>query len=268
MKKLVLIKLGGSLITDKNKPYTPRLKIISRLAKEIKGAYLKGFKMVISHGSGSFGHTSAAKYGTADGIFKKEDVYGLAVVQQDAIAINRIVNKIFLEEGLPVLSFVPSSFTIASNKKLAEIFAQPIIEALKIDVLPLVFGDIILDVKRGCCIFSGEKTLDNLIGPLKKTGFKIQKVIQCGDTEGVYDKNGKTIPKITPRSFQRFKKTIGQSGSTDVTGGMIHKIEESLKMAKKGVFTQIIDGTKKGNLTRAILEDWTRGTKIVVDEES
>lgn len=268
MREIILIKLGGSLITDKNKVRTARLEIIKRLTGEIKTAWNKGTRFLISHGSGSFGHVSAAKYGTAEGIFKKEDIYGLAVVQQDAIAINRIVNEIFLAEGLPVLSFVPSSFSLTKNKNLEAIFVGPIIEALKINALPIVFGDVILDKKRGCCIFSGEKTLDNLIEPLKKAGFKIQKVIQCGDTDGVYDEQGKTISKITPKSFKKLKKAVGESGSTDVTGGMIHKIEESLKMAKKGVSTQIIDGIKKRNLLKAILGDWTTGTKIVVDEES
>jgi len=145
MKELILIKLGGSLITNKN----------------------------------------------------NRSVYGLAIVQRDAFKINRIVNEIFLEIGLPVLSFMPSSFTFAQNKKLNKLFTDPIIKALEIGALPLVLGDIILDKKNGCCIFSGETTLDNLIIPLQKAGYSIKKVIQCGITEGIYDDKGKTIPLIT-----------------------------------------------------------------------
>ncbi|MBU2592427.1 hypothetical protein KKD61_03125, partial [Patescibacteria group bacterium] len=145
MKKIILIKLGGSIITDKNQPYMVKPEVIKSLARQIKFAWDKGYRFLVSHGSGSFGHTSAIKYQTAQGIKQKKDVYGLAVVQQDAIEINRIVNKIFLEEGLPVLSFVPSSFTVSKNKKLAEIFVSAILQALRIDALPLVFGDVILD---------------------------------------------------------------------------------------------------------------------------
>lgn len=272
MKKIILIKLGGSIITDKSKPYTARPKVIRNLARQIKLAWNKGYRFLISHGSGSFGHTSAKKYQTAEGLAlskaegleNKESIYGLAIVQQDAIEINRIVNKIFLEEGLPVLSFIPSSFTVSQNKKLAKIFVGPIIQALRIEALPLVFGDVILDKKLGCCIYSGETTLDNLIKPLKKAGFTILRVIQCGSTEGVYDSQGKTIPKITPVSFPKFKKMIGVSASSDVTGGMIHKIEESLKMAKQGIDSQIIDGQKEGNLLKAIYGDSQLGTKITL----
>lgn len=262
MKKLILIKLGGSLITDKNKPYTARPKVIRRLAKEIKFCWDRGFLFLISHGSGSFGHTSAAKYKTADGIKKKEDVYGLAVVQQDALAINRIVNKIFLEEGLPVLSFIPSSFTLSDNKNLLKVFVEPIIEALRIDVLPIVFGDVILDKKIGGCIFSGEKTLDNLIRPLVKGGFKIKKIIQCGITEGVYDEKGRTIPALDKTSFEKIKRVVSFSGSTDVTGGMIHKVEESLKIAKFGISSLIISGKTPGNLKKAIFGKKVKGTLI------
>jgi len=125
MKELVLVKLGGSLITNKSKPYVANLAAIRRLVEEIKFCWEKGYRFVISHGSGSFGHTSAAKHKTAEGITNKEDVCGMGVVQQDAIAINRIVSKIFLKESLPVLSFIPSSFAFADDKKLEEIFSLP-----------------------------------------------------------------------------------------------------------------------------------------------
>ena len=262
MKKINLIKLGGSLITDKNKPYTAKPSKIKQLAKEIKFCWEGGFRFVISHGSGSFGHTSASKYQTADGLTDKQSVYGLAVVQQDAMAINRIINQIFLEEGLPVLSFMPSSFTLAKNKALSAIFIEPIIEALKIDALPLVFGDIIMDESRGCCIYSGETTLDNLISPLIKTGHVVKRIIQAGNTDGVYDKERKTVPRIDSKNFPDIKKLIGSSGSTDVTGGMFHKIEESLKMAEKGINCLIINGEKKNNLLKAILGEPVLGTLV------
>jgi len=262
MKKIILIKLGGSVITNKSKPFTPRPEIIKNLTKQIKKAWDGGYRFIVSHGSGSFGHTSASKYKTAEGIKKIEDVYGLAVVQSDALKINRIVNQIFLNEGLPVLSFVPSSFSVAKDGRLKDIYIEPIAEALKIDSLPLVFGDIILDTKRGCTIFSGETTLDSLINPLKRLGILVDKVIQCGNTDGVYDGKGKTIPLITEKSFLTLKKHIFSSSSTDVTSGMLHKIEESLLMAKKGIFSLIINGEKEDNLTKAIFGENFIGTKI------
>ncbi len=262
MKKLILIKLGGSLITNKNKPYTAKPRVISRLAKEIKKALNLGLKIIISHGSGSFGHTLASKYETADGIKRKKDIFGLCLVQQDAIAINRIVNKIFLANKIPCLSFIPSSFSFAKNKKLKAIFVGPIVEALKLGIVPVVFGDIIMDEDLGCCIFSGENTLNNLSFALQKQGFKVKKVIQAGITEGVYDLKGRVISRITPKNFEAVKKVLKEARGTDVTGGMLHKVEESLRMAKRGIKTWIINGCQKGNLYNAIISKPILGTLI------
>ncbi len=262
MEKLILIKLGGSLITDKNKSYTAKPRIISRLAKEIKKAHLRGHRIIISHGSGSFGHTLANQYQTANGIKSRKDIRGLCLVQQDAIAINRIINKIFLKNKLDCLSFFPSSFSFSQNKKLKTIYLEPIIAALKMEIIPIVFGDIILDEKIGCCIFSGETTLGNLSSQLMVDGFKIEKVIQCGTTDGVYNSQKKTIPNITPKNFKEFKSWISGAKGVDVTGGMLHKVEESLKVAKLDISVYIINGKRKNNLYKAIISHPTTGTLI------
>ncbi|MFA5828373.1 MAG: isopentenyl phosphate kinase [Candidatus Shapirobacteria bacterium] len=255
MKNLILLKLGGSLITDKSKPYTARDDVIRRLAIEIKKSKSSKYQLLISHGSGSFAHTLASQYGTADGAKTEDQIKGLCQVQQVAIEINRIVNRIFLDEGLNVLSFVPSSFTTSDNKDLNSLYIDPIVIALKLGIIPLVFGDIILDKKIGSCIYSGEANLDNLIPPLQSNGFSISKVIQAGTTDGVYDENGTTIPIITPQNFPSLRSALKSSTVADVTGGMLHKIEESLNMAKTGTDVFIINGTHPDNLFSAIVSD-------------
>lgn len=263
MKNLILIKLGGSLITDKSRPYTARPAVIRNLAKQIKILWDDGYRFVIAHGGGSFPHISAAKYKTVEGIKKEEDIYGLAVVQQDALAINRIVNQIFLKEKLPVLSFAPSSFSLAKNGRRWKIFGEPVIWALKIKALPLVFGDVVLDCKKGCAIFSGEVTLNNLISPLKKAGYRIKEIIFCGITDGVYDLKGKTIKKINQETFRCWSKNLHRPETVDVTGGMDHKVRESLAAAKLGVPSLIINGFRKNELYRAVKGWPTKGTFVV-----
>lgn len=262
MEKLILIKLGGSLITDKSKPFTAKEKIIKRLGREIKEANKKfNGKIIIGHGSGSFGHVVAAKYKTQDGLINKKSIMGLAQVADAAIQINRIVIQNFLKVGLPAFSFAPASFLIASNKNLKKTFLESFRHLLKIDLIPVIYGDVILDQKRGCCIFSAEKTLNILAKNLKKQ-FNILKVIHCGDTDGVYDVNGQTIPVITKKSLQKFQKAIGKSNAIDVTGGMIHKVKESLEISPLGIHSLIINGKKSGNLKKAILGQKIKGTLI------
>ncbi|MFN8459248.1 MAG: hypothetical protein U0401_32125 [Anaerolineae bacterium] len=57
MTELVLLKLGGSVITDKTKPFTARMDVIERLAQEINHALTDrggDLQLIIGHGAGSF----------------------------------------------------------------------------------------------------------------------------------------------------------------------------------------------------------------------
>ena len=260
MKKLILIKLGGSVITDKSKPFTARPEVIKRLALEIKAAREKLEKdtlLLIGHGSGSFGHTIASKYQTQKGLINKDSIKGFSLTSETAVDINRIILKKFVKVGLPVVSFSPMSFTYSKN-----VFLEPILKSLELGFVPLIYGDVVFDIENGFTIHSAEKTLSILARKFRKF-YKIEKIIECGDTDGVYDSKGKTIPEINSKNFKKVNKWITGSKSTDVTGGMMHKVEESLKLAKEtGFKTEIINGNKKGNLIFALLGKTVLGTRI------
>ena len=250
---LILIKIGGSIITHKNIPRQADIDQIKKLGLQLYKAQRLGYPMIISHGSGSFGHVSASLYQTANGIKNKKQLFGLSVVQQDAFQINRIVNQLFLKIGLKVLSFPPSSFCLATNKKLKSIYIEPIVYALKNSSIPLIFGDIIIDSINGCCIFSGETSLDHILKKLLQKKAKIDKVIQVGDTDGVYDLNGQTIRNITPKNIKSYLPVFHQNKHQfDVTGGMLHKVQASLEMAKTGVNVFIINGRQENSLIDTI----------------
>jgi isopentenyl phosphate kinase len=264
MEKLIFIKLGGSVITDKSRPFTAREKEIKRLGKEILEArrVFVG-NIIVGHGSGSFGHSVAAKYKTQEGFKGKGSVKGLSLVSDAAVQINRIVISNLLKVGLPVVSFSPVSFIYSKEKREEGILMEPISQALKLGIVPVVYGDIIFHEKKGFCIYSAEKILNLLVEKFKDR-YKSVKIIFCGDTDGVYDEKGVTISKITPENFRDYKKDILGSKKTDVTGGMLHKVEESLKIAKGlGIETMIVNGTKKGNLYNAVLNKEVKGKTLV-----
>lgn len=260
MKKLILIKLGGSVITDKGKPFTARPAVIARLVGEIKLARksLKNTDLIISHGSGSFGHTIAAKYRIGEGNVRRESIKGFCLTSETAVDINRIVLKEFLKVGLPVVSFSPLSFTYAEK-----LFMEPIIKALTLGFIPLVYGDVVFDIVKGFAIHSGETTMDLLARKLSKS-YRNIKVIQCGDTDGVYDTKGATISEITTRNFSRVKKWITGAKATDVTGGMIHKVEEAVKLVQKtNTRTLILNGNTEDNLYKALIGQSISGSWIL-----
>jgi len=246
MKELVLIKLGGSVVTNKSKPFTARLGTVRKLAKGIKKEFLnKNSDLIVGQGGGSFPHVPASKYQTQKGIINKNSVWGFCETADAAIQINRIIIKEFLALKVPVASFAPLSFIYQSK-----IIFEHIKKALEIGVIPVIYGDVIMNPKRGFEIYSGEKILDLLAKKLSKS-YKKVKIIYYTDTSGVYDDKGKTIPLITPKNFKQIKKFIKGSGNTDVTGGMIHKVEESLALVRKlDAEVYIMNGLSKGKLTK------------------
>lgn len=227
MKDLVLVKLGGSVITDKSKQYTARVGVIKKLAKKISKFKNKNTDLIIGHGSGSFAHIPASKYQIQKGLINTKSTWGLALTADAAVQINRIVISEMLKLKIKCLSFAPLSFNYGKN-----ILIDHIKKAMVIGMIPVIYGDVVMNEKQGFEIYSGEKTLDILASKLAREYKKIT-IIYYTDTNGVYDDKGKTIPVITPKNFPEIKKYLQGSGNTDVTGGMTHKVEESLDLVQK-----------------------------------
>lgn len=263
MNTIALLKLGGSLITDKSKPLTARPRVIRRLAREIKAALSrrKNLQIILAHGSGSFGHVPATRYATAEGF--KDDLgrMGACITHDVAAQINRIVVKELLGVGLPAVSVPPSTIFTGFAGKPSGKFLEPVLILLKNRIIPVLYGDVIWDRKQGSAVFSGETSLKIVAEELVKIGWKVDRDIQCGVEDGVRGKNGRVIPRITEKNFPRLRKYLSSSASTDVTGGMLHKVKESLALARLGVRT-LITGGARGRLQRALTGNDVAGTLI------
>lgn len=256
MKNLILIKLGGSVITDKSSRKKANLAVINQLAREIAVARKKTADLiVVAHGQGSFAHVPAKKYRTIEGNINKNSAYGASLVRQECLELNSIVLNSLLKAGLPAVTFEPAAFISPTP------LTSPITLALKNGLIPVVYGDVVMDQKTGWTIFSGEKVLNILALKLKDHGFKPTMIIEVGLTNGVYDLEGNTIAQINDSNYKSVESLLGKSHGTDVTGGMRHKVEEALAVAKDGIPTLLISA-KFGNLRKAISGQKILGTLI------
>lgn len=262
---IVFVKLGGSLITNKSSVSEVKRPLIRQLGREIEKALTKrkNLRIVLSHGQGSFAHIPAKKYGTANGFTHEFGRLGACITANVAAEMNRIVVSELLSIGLPVATVAPSSIFTAKNRRPHENFIGTIETLLANRILSVLYGDVIWDNKKGCCIYSGEAGTGIVAALLKKKKYHIENMIQCGKEDGVYEwDTKKLIPHINRKNFQHIKQNIRGSESIDVTGGMLHKVEESLKLAHYGINTIILNGQKKNLLYRAILGEKVSGTKI------
>ncbi|KAF3890508.1 MULTISPECIES: isopentenyl phosphate kinase [Nostocales] len=261
---LVLIKLGGSLITDKEKPYTARPEVMQRLAREIHyiRAQNPNLKLIIGNGAGSFGHQSAKKYNTIEGFVSPSEKMGFCLVHQDVLDLNLLLAKIFLQTGLPVVSLPPVTMVVTENQKLIERNFSCIDNSLATDLIPLVFGDVVLDKEIGGTILSTDTLLAELAKYFLKQNQDKIILINAGDYPGVRDRKGDVISLITKSNYCEIETALGLSHSVDVTGGMKKKVEEFLAISSLGIDCWILDGSIPENLVRAVLGKPTSGTLI------
>ena len=87
LNSMILIKLGGSIITNKEKPLSARRKTIDNLVKSLKKI---NESMIIVHGGGSYGHYWSVKYDMHTKA-KKYDLRGVSVVKNSMIELNKII---------------------------------------------------------------------------------------------------------------------------------------------------------------------------------
>ncbi len=260
---LYFLKLGGSLITDKNQPHTARLNVIHRLAAEITSARKenRNLKLLLGHGSGSFGHFPAKKFGTRDGVYNPEGWKGFEYVWKEAHSLNKIIVDVLTSQDIPVISFPPSSMIIAENKTIKIWDLTPIKKALEADLIPLIYGDVIFDLTIGGTIFSTEELFEHLALSLKP-----EKILIAGIEEGVWQDfpaNQHFIDLITQDIEPDILRKLGGSNSVDVTGGMVEKVKSMLNLSYllPDLEINIFSGITPGNVLKS-LNGADLGTRI------
>lgn len=259
---LIFLKLGGSLLTDKTAVETVRPDVLARIAAEIASARAvqPEMRLVIGHGSGSFGHVAAARHGVHAGVSGAAAWAGFAEVSSAAARLNRLVGDALLAAGVPALGLQPSASALCHDGELLELATGPVEAALAAGLVPLVYGDVAFDRVRGGVIISTEQVLAYLARQLQP-----QWLLLAGDTEGVLDQEGALVPHIYPGNVADIAPLLGGSRGADVTGGMAGKVRAMLALAAAlpGARIRIIGGLVPGRVHSALHQpEQTTGTEI------
>ena len=158
LSDLVFLKLGGSLITDKTQPRQALPDVLKRLAGEIASGLSARpeLRLLLGHGSGSFGHIPARQYRTRQGVFDAEGWRGFAEVWKEAAALNYLVMDALHAAGLPAVALPASAAVEADNGQAVQWNLEPLQSALQNGLLPVVYGDVVFDRTLGGTILSTE----------------------------------------------------------------------------------------------------------------
>lgn len=265
---MILIKLGGSVITDKAKKYYFQDDTTRRLAAEIKTGGGPESEYVIVHGAGSFGHIIAKSYKLHEGLKDPSQLEGIAKVQRDVKFLNLKVMDALIANKIDPVSIPPSSIVRNRNKLIDNIDTNVFRKYLDLHLTPVSFGDVVLDKELGVSICSGDQIMLHLARALKP-----EKAIFVADVDGIYtsnpndDRNAKLLEVVDKEcaanilSNSMTDQKMNYSIS-DVTGSMAEKVRLGLKIAELGVETIILNGNVQGRLENALQDTEVVCTKI------
>ncbi len=251
---MLLIKLGGSVITDKAKPLTPRLEDINRLTREI--SVVPGHKIRV-HGAGSFGHIRAEEYRLSGGYKEKKQSEGISLVQRDMRELNQILVDAFHEAGLPVASIPAGAITTFDNGRMVEFPSDVLSHYLELDIVPITFGDVVVDKSRGISICSGDDIMLQLVKDLE-----VEKCVFATAVDGIFssyppEEGEEALPVVMPATVVEFTST-----GTDVTGSMKRKLDIMFKIASLGCKVEVLNGLVPGRLENALNGSEFIGTTV------
>lgn len=252
---VTLVKFGGSIITDKSIPNSVRTKVLRRLIQELKAGLDAGRTLVLAHGSGSFGHVPASRYRTKEGFVDQDSRLGMAITQDSAAQLNRIVVHECLKQDVAAVSVYISNSLVLNNGSVQSHYDEVFREYLKKGLLPVTSGDVIVDTVKGCGIWSADTILPFFAQQFQTAGWSVDQIVHVTSTPGVYrdvehPEQG-IFELITSENQTEVQSAMGATKGFDVTGGMWTKISECLQLAQTtGIESVILSGNEPGTLER------------------
>ena len=233
---MLLIKLGGSIITNKDRPLSPRRRIMGKIAKALKGL---DEPMVLVHGGGSFGHYWSVIYDMHTRP-EKYDLRGVAVVKNSMLELNRIILDALLENRLNPYSLSPTHF-MQGNKPVAARIRE-IAKISKSGLIPVTFGDVLWYGQNKTYILSGDRIMTHLSEILRP-----RLCMFALNEDGLYN-NPDEKKLIT--EFKNEQPSMSEN-KMDVTGGMTRKVSEATAISNMGIRAFFVNGNKPERIVNA-----------------
>jgi isopentenyl phosphate kinase len=244
---VTIVKLGGSLITYKDRPLSVNLPSLRVIAREISGHLhtKKSSKLFLIHGGGSFGHFFAKQFGLTTK-FSKIDPGGIAVTLTSMLQLHSLILEQLNSKEVFCATILPSEL-MAPNGKTISVYGNSRVKSIfSCGLIPITFGNLLL--RNGTSrVISGDEIALALVHQ-----FRASKVIFAMDVDGIYPTSqlgGEILREVSPED------KIGVfSRKYDVTGGVEMKLQTGIQMSKAGAEVFFVNGSKEGRLS-SLLND-------------
>jgi isopentenyl phosphate kinase len=250
IENLVLIKMGGSVITQKDKPLTANLEGIDAISAAISKA---GVPIVVVHGGGSYGHYFASKYGLST-VPSLVNIAGVSKTRLAMMELDLLVVQNLEKYSVPVYQI--QAYDIFDDFRLSHSGRKRISRLVNENLVPILYGDV-MPSNNGFFVLSGDRIIEALALALRP-----KRVVFTLDVDGVYpspDKRGEILHELTRVSA---KKLEISNKSVDVTGGLAAKIRIGFKLSDYGVDVWFVNGLKPERVLGALKGETTEGTVL------
>lgn len=251
-QRTIIIKIGGSILTDKTADHpVVNTSTLENLASQIAQLY-SHCKIVLVHGAGSFGHPLAKKYQIGQKNQTKNQNLGASEISYSMLLLNSMILKSLLDKQLPVVSLPPHALSLQKDKQIYNFDTEIIKNYLELNMIPLLFGDVVIDLTQDFSILSG----DIIVAWLARN-LNAQEIIFLSDVQGIFTANpkrnpqAKLIPLINRDNVNKVLNQLRTEESSDATGEMFGKLQAIVKHLK-GKKVRIINGQNPNRLLEVI----------------
>lgn len=269
-KELTIIKLGGSLLTDKLQPYSIHNDVLEAVSREIRDCIDEGLiqSLIIIHGVGSYGHPPVLEHKLHKGFIGPHQLLPLSKTQAIVAEFRAIIVRALQDSGIPVCLMYPSSMMIQEKMRLTRYFLEPLKGFLSLGMVPLLGGDILIDPAMGWSVGSGDQIAVMLA---KELGAK--HLIFASDIDGVFttdpkqDPNAELIDTINLNVIKEILERLRSSSKADASGAMHGKLNaiSALKNEiQNGLDVAILSMMTSGRLVAFMNGEVTRATRFLV----
>ncbi len=270
-QELTILKLGGSLLTDKTKPYTYREEVLKSVAREIRECLDEGLiqSLILIHGVGSYGHPPVLEHKLHKGFLGPEQLMPLSRTQREVADFRHIIWDELQKAEIPVCLMFSSSMITSVKMKMTSYFFESLKGFADVGMVPLTGGDILVDSAMGWSVGSGDQMAVIIA---KELGAK--RLIFASDVAGIYEADPKVtlnpplIERVNLDEIDMVLERMGSSGVVDASGAMKGKltaIAPAKPLIEKGLEVTLISMMEYGNLKGILKGEETPSTQIVVE---
>ncbi|HVC27043.1 MAG TPA: isopentenyl phosphate kinase [Nitrososphaerales archaeon] len=247
-RAVTIVKLGGSVITDKRVAFSYREKVVRGLGRAMASC---GLPVVVVHGGGSFGHTVAKGFGLSSRRSSPSHE-GVAETRGAMLRLDSKVCASLSAAGLHPYPFSP--FTLLDGEGGPSFIAR----LLQGGMTPVTFGDVVHDGK-GFRILSGDTICVELAEMLGAP-----RCVMALDVAGVLDERGAVIKDLSEDDRVGPSPARHGASGSDATGGIALKVREARRMASSGTEVSFVSGLRPAEFCKALKGVAFHGTTVKV----